>query len=51
MSGAALVILVCALMCPLVMGVMMVFMGKGHRESHHAPADRRTEVPHDGSSD
>lgn len=51
MSGPALVILVCALMCPLVMGVMMVFMRKGHGESRHGPADRSTDVPSDGSTD
>ena len=51
MSGAALVILVCASMCPLLMGVMMVFMRKGHDESRHEPAGRRAEVPRDASTD
>lgn len=33
MSAAALTLLVCALACPLGMGLMMFFMRKGHGHS------------------
>ena len=38
MSSLSLVILLCALACPLTMGLMMWFMGKGMR-SHRGSRD------------
>ncbi len=32
--SATLIILLCALMCPLSMALMMIFMRKGHGDSH-----------------
>lgn len=43
MSETALIVLGCVLMCPLMMGLMMLFMRKGHGDSHHEPADRLTK--------
>ncbi len=42
--SATLIILVCAVMCPLGMGLMMLFMRKGHGESHRKEADPRDEA-------
>lgn len=40
MSAAALVLLLCALACPVGMGLMMLFMRKGHGESAHGDRTR-----------
>lgn len=37
--SATLIILLCALMCPLSMAVMMLFMRKGHGDSHESKQD------------
>jgi hypothetical protein len=40
--SATLIILFCALMCPLMMGLMMLFMRRSHGEhAHDAPARPR----------
>jgi hypothetical protein len=43
MSATAIVLLLCALACPVGMGMMMLFMRKGHggsrRERPDEPAD------------
>ena len=40
MSAAALAFLLCALACPVGMGLMMLFMRKGHGESRNQREDR-----------
>lgn len=47
MSVTAAVLLLCALACPVGMGLMMLFMRKGHGESHRERANRRAEAPDD----
>lgn len=47
MSGTAAILLLCALACPVGMGLMMLFMRKGHGDSHRdhpsGPAEPRDE--------
>jgi hypothetical protein len=40
MSVAALALLLCALACPVGMGLMMFFMRKGHGRSAHEEPNR-----------
>ena len=40
MSAAALALLVCALACPVGMGLMMLFMRKGHGHSADGASNR-----------
>jgi hypothetical protein len=47
MSATALVLLLCALACPVGMGLMMLFMRKGHGDSHREHTDRRAEAEND----
>ncbi len=44
MSAAAIALLLCALACPIGMGLMMLFMRKGHKESRNKPEDRPVEA-------
>jgi hypothetical protein len=44
MSAAALALLLCALACPLGMGLMMLFMQKGHNHSAHKERNRPEET-------
>jgi hypothetical protein len=39
--SATLIILLCALMCPLAMGLMMLFMRKGHGGRAEAEDENR----------
>jgi len=50
MSAAALALLVCALACPVGMGLMMFFMRKGHRHSRDEESNRTGE-DRDGRAD
>jgi hypothetical protein len=43
MSAAAIALLLCALACPVGMGLMMLFMRKGHGQSAHGAPDRTDE--------
>jgi hypothetical protein len=42
--SATLIILLCALVCPLSMVLMMIFMRKGHDESPRGQPDRPTKA-------
>lgn len=44
MSAAAIALLLCALACPVGMGLMKVFMRKGHGESRNERDDRPAEA-------
>jgi hypothetical protein len=44
MSTAAIALLLCALACPVGMGLMMLFMRKGHGESRNEREDRPAEA-------
>jgi len=44
MSAAAMILLLCALACPIGMGLMMLFMRKGHGESRNEREDRPAEA-------
>lgn len=48
--SATVVILLCALACPLSMALMMIFMRKGHGESRRERSDR-SEGARDGRGD
>ena len=43
MSAAALALLICALACPVGMGLMMFFMRKGHGHSADGASNRTGE--------
>jgi hypothetical protein len=43
MNATALILLLCALACPVGMGVMMFFMRKGHGHSAHGEPSRTDE--------
>jgi hypothetical protein len=43
MSAAGLILLLCALACPVGMGVMMFFMRKGHTPAATGKPDRTGE--------
>jgi hypothetical protein len=43
MSAAALALLICALACPVGMGLMMFFMRKGHGHSAHGEPNQTGE--------
>lgn len=38
--SATLVVLLCALACPVAMGLMMLVMRRGHRGPTHPPRER-----------
>ena len=44
MSAAAIALLICALACPVGMGLMMLFMRKGHGESRNEREERPAET-------
>jgi hypothetical protein len=44
MSAAAIALLLCALACPVGMGLMMLFMRKGHAKSRNERDDRPAEA-------
>ncbi len=44
MSTAAIALLLCALACPVGMGLMMLFMRKGHGKSRNEREDRPGEA-------
>jgi hypothetical protein len=44
MSAVAIVLVLCALACPIGMGLMMLFMRKGHGESRNERKDRPAEA-------
>ncbi len=46
--SATLIILLCALMCPLSMGLMMLFMRKGHDHSGNGEPVSKTDEDRDG---
>jgi len=46
MSATALILILCALACPVGMGLMMFFMRKGHGHSAHGEP-RRTDEDRD----
>jgi hypothetical protein len=48
--SATIVILLCALACPLSMALMMIFMRMGHGESRRERSDR-SEGARDGRGD
>jgi hypothetical protein len=43
-SAAAIALLLCALACPVGMGLMMLFMRKGHGESRNKREERPAEA-------
>ena len=44
MSAATVALLLCALACPVGMGLMMLFMRKRHGESRNERGDRPAEA-------
>jgi len=50
MNATAIVLLLCALACPVAMGLMMLFMRKGHGESR-SRRDQEEQGAANGHSD